>query len=932
MGKKSRSTKKKSSASNSGGKRKAKATGAAAAANPFATSETNAQKNDTNLPFQSIYHVYKAATTRFKEQLANLIPANTFNLDFVKSFLDAADYIKDNDIPIDDSILRNLRLAISVRKKYSQNLEDGGDEGHSYFLLVLNYCLQILRQCKVVSQAKHSNSKKDDDDDINNNSDDICNRFDALSMLEDDEDGDSEEEDGDITSDRPEPPSKEYSYDDLMHFPDRAKCLLFFDTMAFYAHDYSRLLKNLKETMRMEAEGEYPTECVPIELMCQGICANLMIRNIQELENELYVECPALKDSPYRVLVCSFMSPFVNMISASVQTSSPRANQWNDDFAFAFLADVVEAVFRCKQKQIVGIADRFSQRWKMANGDKIVWLAVVTARMVMKNAGTKAESGPSPWKLDESSDHVLEEFPKWLREDHEDKLWESINGDNSILNTMKLLDGFGSNLCPFEKDDSDEFVTILAKIWNGNVWTDSNPASSIRGDLDATLLSLLMHFTQSKWRVDGGDFPMQKQMLPLVHLFRKGGDFRPKPSFALIFALHAMMMSIFELQGDGDIFRIRDLSKMSFDRFMLQAGEHLKSDIPCSSKRETCLKVITSTKEVIKKSDDADFAKTYPMTSEELHDLLIWNPMSAGMLLAYTNIYLSLDGGFHAMSLNEEIRVVLHLFNALKSHELVDYELPLLSDIDRYFDKSKCIWNGWEKPLQGKFVYRLHLSMGATNEMAMYAQDKAAGEKPLNKPFVSQAKIDRTRKTSKRVSTEIDPAEVSLAFRRYCRHDFKVTEDDLKATNKLLAGGTQQQGVDLNNSLKIDPRNPLPVPWQIHDVHIRLLARSIMADFESGLLKYNMVAVGTVFSQFLHDTFHPDNNEHIAEYEAKLKELGRADHKGDLRSLVAIGIVDKILAILDFDPEPEKLLYLGEAFEEFFYNLDLERVHSFEGV
>ena len=50
----------------------------AAAANPFAASEASA-KNDSGHPFQSIYHVYKAATTRFKDQLANLIPAETFN-------------------------------------------------------------------------------------------------------------------------------------------------------------------------------------------------------------------------------------------------------------------------------------------------------------------------------------------------------------------------------------------------------------------------------------------------------------------------------------------------------------------------------------------------------------------------------------------------------------------------------------------------------------------------------------------------------------------------------------------------------------------------------------------------------------------------------------------------------------------------------------
>eukprot|EP00985_Skeletonema_marinoi_P003171 scaffold1318_cov116-Skeletonema_marinoi.AAC.1 len=222
---------------------------------------------------------------------------------------------------------------------------------------------------------------------------------------------------------------------------------------------------------------------------------------------------------------------------------------------------------------------------------------------------------------------------------------------------MKILDGFGSSVEASEKE-SDEFTKLLARIWNSNVWKDSlNPASSIRGDLDATLISMMMHITQCKWRFDGGELPMEKLLLPHVSLIRKGSFFKPKPSFALIFVVHTMLMSIFELQGDGDIFRIRDVAKNSFDRFVSQAGEHLESEIPCHTKRKSLLKFITDTKRVTETSDDADFEKAYPMMSKELHDLLI--------------------------------------------HELVDDGLPLLADIDRYFEKTKCIWNGWDKPQQG---------------------------------------------------------------------------------------------------------------------------------------------------------------------------------------------------------------------------------------
>ena len=87
-----------------------------------------------------------------------------------------------------------------------------------------------------------------------------------------------------------------------------------------------------------------------------------------------------------------------------------------------------------------------------------------------------------------------------------------------------------------------------------------------------------------------------------------------------------------------------------------------------------------------------------------------------------------------------------------------------------------------------------------------------------------------------------------------------------------------------------------------------------------------------MFSKFLYDTFHPDSNEHIAKYKAKLKASGASDVRGDLRSFVNCGISDAILASLDYDSDPGRFQYLGEAFEDFFYSLDQDRVCIFEGL
>jgi len=141
----------------------------------------------------------------------------------------------------------------------------------------------------------------------------------------------------------------------------------------------------------------------------------------------------------------------------------------------------------------------------------------------------------------------------------------------------------------------------------------------------------------------------------------------------------------------------------------------------------------------------------------------------------------------------------------------------------------------------------------------------------------------------------------------------------------MLEEGRQHQGLDLHKPLKIDPKDPFPIPWQIHEAQTRLLFASILDDFDS------RTTVGTVLSQFLYNAFHPDSNEHIAKYEAKLKASGASDVRGDLRSFVNCGISDAILASLDYDSDPG-FQYLGEAFEDFFYSLDQDRVCIFKGL
>ena len=463
MGKKARSkasAKKKPGPSGGGGrgtKKKNKQSADPYGAKPSASQKQNHNGNDNNGDIgvhSSVYQVYKTATLRFKEQLTKLVPAAIFKKDYVQSFLDAADYVNDNDVAVDADLLSNLRVAISVRKKYSRRLEDGGDEGQAYFLLVLNYCLQVLKRC---SSGKGSKVRKvaDDIDDENKNDElpdeTFFNKFGALSMdaADVEQESDSEAEDssdddnGDTPAARPQPPSnKEYTYNDLMSFPNRTKCLFLFDTMAYHASKFSVGMRNLKETMRMEANGEYKTENLAGELIMMGAFANSMVLDVQNLETSLYLECPALGESPYQLLGGCFLGPIIKIVSDNVRQYSPLARKFKDDMALAYLGDFVEAVFRCDLKGPDKIAEQWVKRWRLPEywRMKARWLASCTVQIVMKNCRTVSESLIFNQIPEEK---IVAQLPKWMEGDFG---WDEIGGERSIFNTMRLVDMFGSNM------------------------------------------------------------------------------------------------------------------------------------------------------------------------------------------------------------------------------------------------------------------------------------------------------------------------------------------------------------------------------------------------------------------------------------------------------------------------------------------------------
>lgn len=367
------------------------------------------------------------------------------------------------------------------------------------------------------------------------------------------------------------------------------------------------------------------------------------------------------------------------------------------------------------------------------------------------------------------------------------------------------------------------------------------------------------------------------------------------PSFTLTFAVHSMLLSIFELQGDSHLERMTAISKKRYESFFDQVGSQLKSGIPCGSDRESCLKFIQRTRRIVEPNGLRKDEIHSPRVARHMPygvELLCWNPFSAVLLLGYNATALSLEGGLAVINSSGQAASILHIYNALRVCGLVD-ELPMLSDIDRHFsDVKQLFWNGWEKPQKGKFTYRYHLSWGLPHEMALWYQNQAkqlfgGGSDPGKKPKFILNKFDQNRQTSKRVATFVDPCEVSGTYKFLKEGNFDIVE-----------------------------RRDVKFIWRV--------AEDMNSSLGSGVLKYNWVAVGEVIDEFLFKTFNPENNENLA------KLVSRRDlpvsKAGDIRGIVNTRVTEEIIGMLDYAEDPSHYDHFGKAFKDFFQALDMKRV------
>lgn len=491
---------------------------------PTASSESAVNENST--AGKGLYGIYKRATQRFKEGLMDLVPSEIFARDRVQTLMDAVDYIVDQQQKIDPQLLKDCRISMQFRKKFSKQFADGGDEGHDYFVLVLGYCFQSLRQLApdIKEERDQKNSKRFS--------------FADLDVDSDEEDEDVDDYESPTPPVRPQEPDVEYTLDDLVESSDRCQAILFLYNVEKCMMTISNLFTGIKKmTCCLRDYSVDDPSYVVGPLLRVAAATNFTIRHVQIMEEELEANFPHLS-TVYRVLASIFcyhkIDEFMTFLKG-IGKVIPRSE------VTGFVGDIIEQAFRPPMQEFENVVSDFAGQWSLPY-DEVEKRA---QGVVVKTL----------FEIQPFQNIVPRAFPytqpphQWLRP------FKYIGGDRSILNTQVHV----------------QHVLRIPKLYGldcvfGPLWDEQNfLAEKIHGDMDELLMKEILPdllYTCAAGSLSR-NVPWTDELLPLVKMVK---DFLDKPTkpipLALTFGIHAILTSIFVLQGDGDVTTVANVAKV----------------------------------------------------------------------------------------------------------------------------------------------------------------------------------------------------------------------------------------------------------------------------------------------------------------------------------------------------------------------------------
>ena len=768
---------------------------------------------------QGMYYTYKLKTQSFRDRIQRLLP-KSIRLKSVSDLSQASDLIFDQAVAsldgshgndnsngevknnknsvasmnfaIPHEIIKDLDESIRLRSEVGKRFVHNTDDGHAFMLSTLEYCRKKLKQARSIIKIKGKSTQDSvrsitdtqQSDELNSDS----NRFERLADS-DDEEGDGK--DGTIitedmikegtfpTLSPPAEPKENYSIEeDLIQGSDRFQACTFLVSIERHMELVSRHFESLKEVMRNQSDEKNSMENKQKEdahlllLLKILTAANMAIESVQNMEAALATDRPHLSNF-YNIIAVVFLSDYIDAIEKMMN----KREHENDYLVKRFVGKIVEIVFHNKggDDELDRVVKNFVRKSKLPF-ENIYYRARLIRQIVYSDTVTTVEE-----KL---NFELLALYSKistprsWLGEFH------FIGGDRSILNTQKIA------------QQTFDIISSRGKIIKhsrvlGDLWIeDEVPAKRVRGDLDEFLVSGVLPELVF-WCMYGYSplklLPNNKELLTMMSLirahveknFNKSGENLQLPvSISLTFGLHVMLISIFTLQGNGDVKRLAKCTEKSFKKMFEQYDEASKSYVVQN------IPIIRSKMATFKKLQYMVKPLGTPV-SDKSEQYAFWNPVVGGQLLLFATYSINLALGATVVDCIGQLRITLHLYNALKENELIqDDEGLLVKLLHNVFEKSRVIWVG-SRSVKGEFEKKYIISAGAGLEEAV--KRSKVKFKTFSPETIASCRYTQTRKLEK-----ILPGQMSASFIHVVKRGFS------KDIDSSISGYTEEEQKQIN--------------------------------------------------------------------------------------------------------------------------------------
>jgi hypothetical protein len=736
-----------------------------------ASNKRNSNNND-NITSQvddlsdSVYVRYKKSTQRFKEALQALVPSTIFESDRVQVLMDAADYMSENALPVDEALLQDLKYTIRVRKRITCEKFDGGDAGHSYFISVLCYCWSVLAPLcprkKKEETPVESTSRSPKEEEKSS----VHNRFASLAIGDEDQ-GEEEDNEDDLPqySSKPSRPvetnAKDLTLQEIMTATDFTDCVLFLLTMDKYMEfncmQYSMLKK--KCTSNDESKGPSPSG-IARDLIQIGVGTNTNIQRLAALEQRFNQDYPHL-DTPYRLLAKLIFSDSVQNISKIVHRLSSVSSRFQEKDALMFVGDTLECAFRSKSdpnNKSSHLVGNFCKRWKISDASEVDQLFQSTYGWARIEAPTKKE-------LDMNLD-VMKFYQHRGLSNHSWLPFRFIGGkERSITQTLRLLQGLPSVITENEGRLSMKqgyFGLTWNKISKRPITTIPNEMDELlMGDIMPVLINICYEGVLGKQEV-----PKEKELLPLISQIKLFIKYPDRPvTWTLVFAIHSILSSIFESQGSKYLSYIADTASSTFNQYIQQIKSVKEAIIPQAPRRHPIYEQNLKTALLLEHLPliPMHAANICTMTDGQMQRAL-WNPVCAGCTLAFVAYFGNVEVGSNMIDSIAQFRAWMHIYNALlQTGNISRGEIPLLDFLYEKFEKCKAVWEG-PFPARGQFVTRWWISFGKSVDAAQ-------------KYNTSPSQKSQARNNQLRTLTPILPQSFMKSYKRICMREYTDETD-----------------------------------------------------------------------------------------------------------------------------------------------------------